>query len=107
MKPRTFDREFKLQVVRRLLSGESRPSQLCREYNISASLLRTWRKQYEEKGEEAWLETCFSPSPQIRHDRQVQQQDQAKDARIAALEAALGRAHLENEFLRQALAKKV
>jgi transposase-like protein len=35
---RNFSLEFKRQVVEELLSGESRPAQLCRRHNISASL---------------------------------------------------------------------
>ena len=33
-------------VVEELLSGESRPAQLCRRHNISASVLYHWKKQY-------------------------------------------------------------
>jgi transposase-like protein len=33
-------------VVEELLSGESRPAQLCRRHNISSSLLYHWKKQY-------------------------------------------------------------
>jgi len=36
---RSFNLEFKRQVVEGLLSGESRPAQLCRRHNIGASLL--------------------------------------------------------------------
>ena len=36
---RTFSQEFKRQIVEELLSGESRPAQLCRRHNISSSLL--------------------------------------------------------------------
>ena len=43
---RTFSPEFKRQVVEELLSGESRPAQLCRRYNISSSLLYHWKRQY-------------------------------------------------------------
>ncbi len=89
---RTFSREFKLQVVHQLLTGERRLAQLCREHNLSATLVRHWKEQYETHGEDAWPEptaTLVEPDPQ---------------ARIRALEAALGRAHLENEFLREAVA---
>ena len=34
---RSFDREFKLQVVRQLLAGEKRLSHLCREHQLSAT----------------------------------------------------------------------
>lgn len=90
---RTFSREFKLQVVHQLLTGERRLAQLCREHNLSATLVRRWKDQYESHGEEAW------PAPET--ELLVAQDPQA---RIRALEAALGRAHLENEFLREALA---
>jgi transposase len=88
---RSFSREFKLQVVRQLTSGEKRLSQLCREYDLGQTLVRHWKEQYERQGENAW------PHEEPGH---VEADPQA---RIAALEAALGRAHLEIEFLRRAL----
>jgi transposase len=88
---RSFDREFKLQVIGQLHSGERRLAQLCREYNLSESLVRRWKEQYEQDGEAAWPEV----------DRLVVERD--AEQRIRELEAALGRAHLENELLRRAL----
>lgn len=92
MGKRVFSREFKLQVVRQLVSGEKRFAQLCREHGLCQTLLRRWREQYEQQGEHAWLGQ--DDLPRVELDAQ---------ARIAALEAALGRATLENEFLRHAL----
>ncbi len=83
---RTFSQEFKRQVIEELISGESRPAQLCRRYNISPSLLYHWKKQYSlgkfnnEPVEEAAL----------------------KD-RIEKLERLVGRLTLENEFLKKGL----
>jgi transposase len=92
MTKRSFSREFKLHVVRQLVSGEKRFAQLCREHNLCQTLLRRWREQYEQRGENAWMDqeagNLVDPEAQ---------------SRIAALEAALGRATLENEFLRHAL----
>lgn len=88
---RTFTREFKLQLMRQLLTGEKRLAQICREHTLSETLVRRWKEQYEAQGEQAWL----SPDSGLV--------DADPQARIAALEAALGRAHLENEFLRKAL----
>jgi len=51
-----------------------------------------WREQYEQAGENAWLE-------------QPTHVERDPEARIAELEAALGRAHLELELLRRALQK--
>lgn len=88
---RSFDREFKLQVVRQWISGEKRLALLCREHQLSETLVRRWRQQYEQDGETAWPDAA---------DRVVE-----PDAgqRIRELEAALGRAHLEIELLRRAL----
>ena len=43
---RSFSLEFKRRVIEELLSGESRPAQLCRRYDISFSVLYHWKKQY-------------------------------------------------------------
>jgi transposase len=92
MKKRVFSREFKLDVVRQLVSGQKRFAQLCREHDVCETLLRRWREQYERDGEHAWLDPKAGDAP--LRDAQ---------ARIAQLEAALGRATLENDFLRHAL----
>ena len=92
MVKRSFSPEFKLQVVRQLVRGEKRLAQLCREHGLCQTLVRRWREQYEAHGEHAWRE------PERRGTV-----GEDPSARIAALEAALGRATLENEFLRAAL----
>ena len=98
MPKRTFDREFKLQVVRQLVNGEKRLSQLCREHSLCQTLVRKWKHQYELFGEMAWpvhSGTRVSlPVP-----------EPTAEERIVALEAALGRAHLEIELLQRALKK--
>jgi transposase-like protein len=88
---RLFDREFKLQVVRQLKSGEARLSQLCREHRLSETLVRRWKEQYEQDGEAAWP------------DRASLVVERDAEQRIRELEAALGRAHLEIDRLRRAL----
>jgi transposase len=97
MTKRTFAREFKLQcpegAPRQLLTGEKRIAQVCREHNLCQTLVRKWRDQYEKEGEHAWLS---------QEEAFLVTEDPA--ARIAALEAALGRATLENHFLRHTLA---
>ena len=92
MTKRTFTREFKLQIARQLVTGEKRVSQICREHALCQTLVRHWREQYEQKGEDAWLD-----------NRQALLVGEDPAGRIAALEAALGRAHLELDFLRHAL----
>jgi transposase-like protein len=83
---RAFSQEFKRQVVEELLSGESRPARLCRRYNISASLLYHWKKQYS-LGK-------FNNEP-IK--------EAALKDRIEKLERLVGKLTLENEFLKKGL----
>jgi len=83
---RSFTLEFKREVVEELLSGESRPAQLCRRYNISPSLLYHWKKQYS-RGK-------FSNEP-IK--------EAALKDRVEKLERLVGRLTLENEFLKKGL----
>jgi len=83
---RTFGQEFKRQVVEELLTGESRPAQLCRRHNISSSLLYHWKKQYG-RGK-------FNNEPTA---------EAALKDRVEKLERLVGRLTLENEFLKKGL----
>lgn len=86
---RTFTREFKLGVCQKVKLGQQSKSAACREHSLSPSLLDRWLTQYESKGQGA-----FNESGPVDLERRVKE-----------LEASLGRSHLENEFLRDALGK--
>lgn len=92
MTPRKFSPEFKKRVVLEFEAGEKKSAQLCREYQICDSLLRRWVTQYREQGDAAWRKE--DPRSQELLDAQK---------RIAELEAALGRATLEVDFLKRCL----
>ena len=83
---RYFSYEFKRQVVEELLSGTSRPAQLCRRYSIVPSLLAHWQKQYS-LGK-------FNNEPV---------KEAAMQDRIEKLERLVGKLTLENEFFKKAL----
>jgi len=83
---RSFSLEFKRRVVEELLSGESRPAQICRRYNISSSVLYQWKKHYS-RGK-------FSNEPT---------EEAALRDRIEKLERLVGKLTLENEFLKRGL----
>ena len=83
---RSFSIEFKRQVVEELLTGESRPAQLCRRHNISSSLLYHWKKQYSRG----------------KFDNEPTEEAALKD-RVEKLERLVGRLTLENEFLKKGL----
>jgi putative transposase len=92
MKGRNHSRELKLAVCRQIASGEKRPAQICREHELSASLLMRWRKEYERRGEAA-----FSPGP----DSEVE----ALEAKVAELERVCGQLAWENTLLKKGLAR--
>ena len=83
---RSFSLEFKHQVVEELMSGESRPAQLCRRYNINTSLLYHWKKQYSRG----------------KFNNEPTEEGALKD-RIEKLKRLVGRLTLENEFLKKGL----
>ena len=82
---RTFGLEFKRQVIEELLSGESRPAQLCRRYNICSSLLYHWKEQYS------------------RGKFNNELAEGALRDRIEKLERLVGKLTLENEILKRGL----
>jgi len=83
---RSFSLEFKRQAVEELLSGESRPAQLCRRYNITSSVLYHWKRQYSRG----------------RFNNEPTEEAALKD-RIEKLERLVGKLTLENEFLKRGL----
>jgi transposase-like protein len=83
---RSFSLEFKRQVIEELLSGSSRPAQLCRRYNISSSLLYHWKRQYSRG----------------RFNNEPTGEAALRD-RVEKLEQLLGKLTLENEFLKRGL----
>jgi putative transposase len=86
MHKRQHSREFKLEVVRRIASGEKRPAQASREYGLAESVLSRWRKEYHERGEAAFLSQA-SPAA-------------SEESRIAELERFCGQLALENTVLK-------
>ena len=94
MPGRTFTREFKLEIVRQLASGAKRPAQVCREHQLSDSLLARWRHDYAERGEAA-----FSPRSGTGSDVSAT----PLETRIADLERFCGQLALENAALKKAL----
>jgi transposase len=87
---RNHTREFKLECIRQVATGQKRPAQICREHNLSQSVLLRWRREYEARGEAAFTEKQLS-------------QTEALERRIAELERFCGKLALENEILKKGL----
>lgn len=93
MPGRNHSRQFKLERVRQVATGQKRPAQLCREHNLAESVLLRWRKEYEARGEEAFTGKLASS------------REEALEAGVAELERFCGKLSLENELLKKGLSK--
>jgi transposase len=84
---RVFSAAFKAEVLRELLTGQRSHAELCREHQLSPSLLTLWKDAALER-----LGLLFE-------DRQ---QRDPQQARIDDLEQLVGRQTLELEILKKA-----
>lgn len=85
-----YTREFKLKVVQAVESGELRPAQACREYQLAESVLTRWRHEVRQRGEAAFSPLVSSPTD-------------VYEQRIAELERVCGQLAIENAALKKAL----
>ena len=84
---RSFDSEFKKQVVESILSGSATQAEMAREHKISPVMISRWKKEYENG----------------KFFENVDSKDLAKlELRIRELERLLGKVTLENEMLKRA-----
>ena len=90
MRGRPHSREFKLSIVRQLVSGEKRPAQVCREHSLAASMVARWRQEYDLRGEAAFARVEPTAT-------------EALEAKVAELERFCGQLALENTVLKKAL----
>lgn len=89
--PRTFAREFKLDLCRQIHSGQKRPAQVCREHHLTEGLLLRWRREYEQRGDAAFsAREATEASPTT-----------ALEQKVAELERFCGQLSLENALLKK------
>ena len=86
-KYRKFTPQQKLELVMASWRGERSIAELCREHDISESLLRRWREQALEAASERFA------------DGEQRSQAAEQRRRIAELERALGKKTYEAEIL--------
>lgn len=89
--PRTFAREFKIDLCRQIQSGQKRPAQLCREHQLTEGLLLRWRREFEQRGEAAFSvkEAAEASSTALLEQK------------VAELERFCGQLSLENALLKK------
>lgn len=103
-KVRVFDREMKIDTVKRMLRGEN-VSALTRELKISRAVLYRWKDQYREDGSQAFRRRAGRPPNSSPAKVQAKTVDELAAARqrVADLERKVGQQQLELDFFRQAL----
>jgi len=102
--PRSFSWQFKEEVAKRMLKGES-PTRLSRELSIVLSKLYKWRDQYRQGGNGLWPRAAERPGgamPVSRTPAQDASEPRA-EKRVAELERKIGKQQLVIDFLQQAL----
>lgn len=93
---RRFSTEFKLAVVAETMQPGMSVSYVARRHGLSPSLVFRWRRLMSEGGKKA-----------VRADDEVVAVSEVHrlEERVRELERLLGRKTMENEILREALAK--
>jgi len=86
---RGFSAEFKFERVIEALLGEKSSAQICREREISETLLSRWKQEFLERGA-------------VVFERNGDKQRDEAEQRIAELERMVGKLALENEILKKA-----
>ena len=89
LRRRRFSRDFKVQILREIEAGKT-PAQAVREHQVSAGMIVSWRKQYEQYGERAF---------------QGNGHTYTSEAKIAELERMIGQLTVDNALLKKALSR--
>jgi transposase-like protein len=100
-KARVFSVEFRAEVARRILNGES-ISALHRELGIKKSVLYRWREAYQKEGIRGFHLTGRPPGSRTRLRRVPANPEEAAQCKIAELERKIGQQTLDLDFLRKA-----
>jgi transposase len=115
--PNRFSREFKLEALRRMDSGEN-VSALARELGVSRKSIYQWRNRYRLGGGNALRrrgrmtkaevsadeEERVAEKPPAKEARQTSLEELARaQRRIAGLERKIGQQQVELDFFQQAL----
>jgi transposase-like protein len=90
-KRRTFTADFKFEAVLDMVRGEKTVAQICRERDITESLLYTWRDAFLERAPAIFADGRRGSNG---NDPQVE--------RIAELERMVGKLTMEIEVLKKA-----
>lgn len=100
-KNRVFGQEFKEDVARRILAGES-VSALYHELQIRRSILYRWRDAYCQEGAAGLQRPVGRPPGLPNPPRPMASPEEAAARRVGELERKIGQQALDIDFLRRA-----
>lgn len=101
MSNRVFTPEFKVDVARRIIDGES-VSALHQTFRIKRSVLYRWRDAYRKDGAAGLRRPIGRPPGLPGKPRPAASPQDAAARRIAELERKIGQQALDLDFLRRA-----
>jgi len=89
-KRRNHTAEFKFDTVMEAVRGEKSKAQICRDRDITESLLYRWQQEFVEKAPTLFAESNSTATP-----------DREKEEQIAELERMVGRLTMELDVLKK------
>lgn len=90
-KRRKYRPEYKFETVMESIRGEKSKAQICRERDITESMLYRWVEQFLEKG------------PNLFDDHRPANETNGKEEQIAELEQMVGRLTMELGALKKSM----
>jgi len=90
-KRRKYTPDYKFETVMESIRGEKSKAQICRERNITESLLYRWQQDFLEKG------------PSLFADQRQSSRESDQVEQIVALEQMVGRLTMELEALKKSM----
>jgi len=87
-KYRTYSPDFKLRCVMEILAGHRSAADVCREHQLTASVLDRWREHFQTHAVDVFVSK--------------KERGEGKEQKIADLERAVGRLTLELEVSKKA-----
>ena len=88
--PRLFTREFKFELMQQWASGDVSCASLCRQHQVSQSVLYRWRDDFRTRGDDAFTKPVEDELVLLRR-------------RVADLEQLVGRVTMDNQVLKRGL----
>lgn len=101
VKNRRHSAEFRVQVARRMLGGESVMA-ISRQYGLARSMMYRWRAAYQSEGP-AGLTRAIGRSPKGLRQRAPATVEEQLRQQVAELERKVGQQAVEMDFFRRVL----